>query len=125
MDDMKKITDDLHVTVNKCQDIDLYLHKVLPINLETQIFKACSVTCNDNKGRVRLANYTSGILNRLLTLKADKSGKFDKTEVILPELKNLKKHLIDEAKDEKKTASNEEKKDGDKPVVFEATLANE
>jgi len=112
MDDMKKVTDDLHVTVNKCQDLEVYLHKVLPINVETQIFKACTVACHDSKGRTRLANYTSATVNRLLQMKQDRGSKFDKDEVFLPELKTINKHLMFEP-------VIEEEKEGELPGTLE------
>lgn len=92
LDEMKKVTEDVHVTVNLVQDLDEYVHRVLPINLQTSIYKSCMMS-GDMRNRQRFERYTSDVINQLLLIKNEKSLKFDKKEVSLPKISTIEKQL--------------------------------
>lgn len=89
---MDRIVRDVHVTVNMVQEMDTYIHRVMPINIQTQIYKSCMMS-GDLRYRQRFEKYTSEVINQLLLIKNEPNFPFDKEEVTLPNIKSIEKQL--------------------------------
>jgi hypothetical protein len=70
------------------KETDNYLHKTLPINIETQIFNACNIIA-DKPSKPKLTTYTSSLINNLIKAKDDTLLKFNKKEINMPDIKSL------------------------------------
>ena len=80
---MKLTVEDIDVTINHVQEMDHWLHKIQPINIMTQIYKAVNIGA-DSRNRNKLERYTSDVVNNLLVSRMEQNIKFDKKYIDLP-----------------------------------------
>jgi hypothetical protein len=91
-----KATEDLPVLLKQAEATEKYLHKVLPIKIETQIYNSHIKVINDNKLKKTLNEYTSGVINDLLNDRKNDELEFDKRKFEVPEIKGIKEVVIEE-----------------------------
>ena len=67
IDQLLKATEDLPVLHKQAEATERYLHKILPIKTETQIYNSVMKVTTDQKIKKGLMDYTSQVINGLLT----------------------------------------------------------
>ena len=92
---MKKTVEDIDVTIAHVKDLDHWLHKIQPINIMTQIYKAVNMG-GDSRNRTKLEKYTSDVINQLLMVKVEPAAVFDRKYIDLPSIGSIESQLAAE-----------------------------
>lgn len=94
------MTENLPVTYEQVAATETYLHKILPIKIQTEIYGNCKqLITKDKELQLDFFEYQDFIYEELIANK-DRGQKFDKTQFSIPpykhELKSLKLHALKE-----------------------------
>lgn len=81
-------TEDVPTLLRQCAQTEKYLHRILPLKIETQIFNSVQTVTPDDKVK-DFMNYTSKRINQLLQDKKNELAEFDKRKYELPDIKNV------------------------------------
>ena len=104
LDQLLKATEDLPVLYKQTEATERYLHKILPIKTETQIYNSVLKVTTDQKIKKGLMEYTSQVINGLLTDQQDEELEFDKRKFALPDIKTIVIKEVVEPKPDAKPA---------------------